>query len=197
MRQPELPQAEAPPSKTRRKKDMHELQDLGERLSELNHGQLQALPLPADLREAIIEFRAMTKHGARRRQLQFIGRLMREVDAEPIREKLRAWDGQSRSAVAEQHRLERWRERLLEDEGALAEYIAAHRGGSEAIDIPHLRTLIRNAREERLREKPPKHFRDLFRELKRIADGGGQAQSAGKLDEDLQQDHGDDGDQHA
>ena len=76
-------------SKTRRKQEMHELQALGERLVELNNRQLQALALPEDLHEAVMDSRAITKHEARRRHLQFIGRLMRSVDAEPIREKLK------------------------------------------------------------------------------------------------------------
>lgn len=169
--------AEPPVSKTRRKKEMHELQALGERLTGLNNGQLAALPMPEDLRDAILDFRGMTKHEARRRQLQYIGRIMREVDAEPIREKLREWDGQSRGAVAAQHRLERWRDRLIEEEAALAEFIAEHRGAAE-LDIQHLRGLIRQAREERAREKPPKHYRELYRELKRIADSAPGSASA-------------------
>lgn len=183
--------SDTPVSKTRRKKEMHELQSLGERLTGLNTGQLAALPMPEDLRDAILDFRGMTKHEARRRQLQYIGRIMRDVDAEPIREKLREWDGQSRGAIAAQHRLERWRDRLIEDDAALAEFIADHRGAAE-LDIQHLRGLVRHAREERLREKPPKHYRELYRELKRIADSAPGIGEAG----DEAQDDGT-GDSHA
>lgn len=160
-----------PVSKTRRKKDMHELQALGERLTALNKSQLDALTLPEDLLDAVLDAHSITKHEARRRHLQFIGRLMRSVDPEPIREKLAEWDGQSSSATAEQHRLERWRERLIEEEGALAEFIEAYRAAQAIIDIQHLRSLIRHVRDDRVRDKPQRHYRELFRELKRISDG--------------------------
>lgn len=157
-------------SKSQRKREMHELQSLGERLTTLNSGQLDTLDLPDKLREAVRASRTITQNGAHRRHLQYIGRLMRLVDADPIREKLREWDGQSRGATVLQHQLERWRDRLMDDDGALSEYLAAHAETTPAgvIDIQHLRTLIRNARDERTREKPLRFFRELFRELKRI-----------------------------
>src|SRR5882672_11328417 len=98
--------AEEKPSKTELKRVMHELQALGERLIGLNPEQ----------HEAVEQARRITKHEARRRQLQYIGRLMRDVDPEPIREKLRAWDGVSIEETARLHRIERWREKLLEDD---------------------------------------------------------------------------------
>lgn len=162
-------------SKTQRKREMHELQELGERLVELNNKQLATLPLPEDLLDAVRDSRTITKHEARRRHLQFIGRLMRNIDPEPIREKLREWDGVSREATAEQHQLERWRMRLLDDEGALAQYIAANQaalGPSGRLDTQQLRVLIRKAQEERELGRAPRYFRELFKELKRIADGG-------------------------
>ncbi len=157
-------------SKSQRKREMHELQALGERLTTLNDSQLVSLDLSDKLRDAVRASHAITQHGARRRHMQFIGRLMRLVDADPIREKLREWDGQSRGATVLQHQLERWRDRLMDDDGALSEYLAAHAKTTPAgvIDIQHLRTLIRNARDERTREKPLRFFRELFRELKRI-----------------------------
>jgi len=157
-------------SKSQRKREMHELQALGERLTTLNEGQIGTLDLSDKLREAVRASRTITQNGARRRHMQYIGRLMRLVDANPIREKLREWDGQSRGATVLQHQLERWRDRLMDDDGALSEYLAAHAETTPAgvIDIQHLRTLIRNARDERTREKPLRYFRELFRELKRI-----------------------------
>src|SRR5207247_1656048 len=109
--------AEEKPSKTARKRAMHELQTLGERLIGLNSEQLAAIALPEDLQDAIERARRITKHEARRRQLQYIGRLMRAVDPEPIREKLKAWDGVSTEETARVHRIERWRElfRALRD----------------------------------------------------------------------------------
>src|SRR4051812_3220741 len=160
-------------SKTQKKREMHDLQELGERLVELNNKQLSELSLDEDLLEAVKETRNITKHEARRRHLQFLGRIMRNIDPAPIREKLGEWDGVSSQATAEQHQLERWRMRLMDDEGALAEYIASYQGAYQqqgrTLDTQQLRTLIRNAREERERGKAPRYFRELFRELKRIA----------------------------
>jgi ribosome-associated protein len=157
-------QDEEKPSKTQRKREMHELQALGARLVELNPEQLAAVGLPDGLRDAVEFARRTTKHEARRRQMQYIGRLMRTVDPEPIREKLKIWDGVSAQHTAEQHRVERWRDRLLEDESAFDELVRTHPG----IDARHLRALARRAREERTAGSPPRAYRELFRALRGI-----------------------------
>jgi ribosome-associated protein len=152
------------PSKTQRKKEMHDLQALGERLVVLNSGQLDAIGLPEDLRSAVAEAARITRHEARRRQMQYIGRLMRDLDAEPIREKMAAWDGVSKQQTAQLHRVERWRERLLAEEAALAEFMREHPGA----DSQRLRSLIRGATAEREAARPPKSYRELFRLLRDI-----------------------------
>ena len=157
-------QAEEKPSKTARKRAMHELQTLGERLVGLNPEQLAAIALPEDLQDAIERARHITRHEARRRQLQYIGRLMRGVDPDPIREKLKIWDGLSTEETARVHRIERWREQLLENDGAIGELVHAH----PRIDTQRLRALVRNAREERSAGKPPRAYRELFRALRDI-----------------------------
>lgn len=78
------------PSKTERKKSMHKLQDLGELLMGLNAGQWQQLELPENLQMALNEAQGISKHGAKRRQLQYIGKLMRQLDADILQEKLAA-----------------------------------------------------------------------------------------------------------
>jgi len=157
-------QDEEKPSKTQRKREMHELQELGVRLVGLNAEQLAAIGLPDDLREAVEFAQRTTKHEARRRQMQYIGRLMRSVDPAPIREKLKIWDGVSAEHTAQQHRVERWRDRLLEDETAVDELVRAHPG----IDVRHLRALARKARSERDSGSPPRAYRELFRALRAI-----------------------------
>jgi len=157
-------QDEEKPSKTERKRAMHELQTLGERLVGLNPEQLAAIALPENLQYAVEQAQRITKHEARRRQLQYIGRLMRAVDPEPIREKLRAWDGVSTEETARVHRIERWRETLLENDGAIGALVHAHPG----IDTQRLRALVRNAREERNAGRPPRAYRELFRALRDI-----------------------------
>jgi len=157
-------QHEEKPSKTQRKRAMHELQALGERLVELNAEQLAAVALPDALREALEQARHITRHEARRRQLQYVGRLMREVDPEPIREKLKTWDGVSVEETARLHRIERWRDRLLEDDDAVAALAETDPG----IDTRRLRALVRRAREERATGRPPRSTRELFRTLRDI-----------------------------
>ena len=149
------------PSKTRRKREMHDLQALGAELVDLNEQQLASIDLPERLLDAVHEAKRTTKHEARRRQLQYIGKLMREVDPEPIRSRLDAWKSVSAEHTARLHAIERWRARLLENESAMTELLREH---PEA-DAARLRTLIRNTAREREQGRPPKSFRELFKAL--------------------------------
>ena len=162
----DTPDFDDPPSKSQRKRDMNALQDIGAELLELNDQQLAGIELPENLRTAVTEARKLRANGARRRQLQYIGKLMRQVDPAPIREKLDGFRSTSAAETARLHRIERWRERLLEDPAAVAEFIAAHPG----TDSQQLRTLIRNTAEQRARGKPPKHFRALFQMIRAVID---------------------------
>lgn len=155
---------DVPISKTRRKQEMHALRDLGQELTQLSTDQLRELDLPEALREAVLEAKRIKSFGAVRRQMQYIGKLMRSVDAEPIRDKLDAWQGNSVRHTAWLHSLERWRARLLENEEALGEMAAA----CPDADLPRLRTLTRNARREQAAGRPPKAFRALFQELRTL-----------------------------
>ena len=149
-RRPSAPGAVAPvaaesattPSKTRRKAVMHELQDLGEALVALDARHLALLAaetkLPERLVDAIAAARTITAWGGRKRQLQYVGKLMREVDPEPIRHRLEAWAHGHHQDTARQHALER------------------------------LRALIARARAERDSGGPPHAYRELFRELKAL-----------------------------
>jgi ribosome-associated protein len=152
------------PSKTQIKKQMHALQELGERLVTLNPDQLLAVGLPDDLHQAVRDAQRIPGRESRRRQLQYIGRLMRDVDPEPIRDKIAAWDGVSREHAAKLHGIERWRGRLLDDEAAIEEFLRERPGA----DSQRLRSLIRNARAERAAAQPPKSYRELYRLLRDI-----------------------------
>ena len=110
-------------SKTRVKQEMHALQKIGERLIELNSNQLKECLLPDTLFEAIIEAKQIRKNGARRRQIQYIGKLMREVDISPIKEKMSTWDGISKEHTAWIYQIERWRKILLEDKDSFYKFI--------------------------------------------------------------------------
>jgi ribosome-associated protein len=166
-------------SKTRRKEAMHALQDIGERLVQLDPKRLTELSLPEVLTEAVLEARRMHKHGARRRQMQFIGKLMRTVDAVPIQEKMDLWNRTGVQHKAWLHLVERWRERLLADDQALAELRFSCPGNPDAHDLQHLRALVRNAREEKRMNKPPRSFRALFHELQQIIPEENSKQGAG------------------
>lgn len=147
---------------------MHALQDIGERLVDLTPAQLAELALPEALAEAVAEARQMRKlDEARRRQMQYLGKLMREVDPEPIRDRLAAWRGIANEHSARLCAVERWRSRLLDDDAAFAELI----GGYPRADLQHLRALARNARRERAANRPPKSFRLLFQELRDLMAG--------------------------
>jgi ribosome-associated protein len=153
---------ELPPSKTKIKKQMHELRDLGEELTELSRDQLAKLDIPDSLRDAIREMSRMKSFGAKRRQLQYIGKLMRDVDPAPIIAKLDTWKGVSQQHIGYMHQIERWRERLMEGDKALSELLVAY----PETDVQHLRTLIRNAIKERDTGKPAKNFREIFQVLR-------------------------------
>lgn len=149
-------------SKSQRKREMTALQDMGAELVKLPRGRLEKLDLPEPLFNALLEAQRLTSHGAIRRQMQYIGKLMRGVESEPIAEQLAAIRGESATAKAQFHALERWRERLIEDDQALTAWLSEHPDA----DVQQLRQLIRNARREAAEGKPPKSSRALFRLLR-------------------------------
>jgi ribosome-associated protein len=151
-----------PPSKTQRKKAMHALQSLGETLLDLPAEQLDRLDLPEALHEAIVDAGRIRSREGRRRQLQYIGRLMRDAEVERIAERLALLQGESEAAKAEFHAIERWRARLPADDAALTEWLTSYPGS----DAQLLRQLIRNARREATEGKPPRASRALFRLLR-------------------------------
>ncbi|MBU6459816.1 MAG: DUF615 domain-containing protein [Proteobacteria bacterium] len=150
-------------SKTQLKKTMLSLQDTGKSLAELSTSRLNQLQLPDTLREAIIAVRHMS-HEARRRQLQYIGKLMRQIDVTPIREKLTAWAGDNQEEAARFHMMERWRDKLIHDDAATQDFIQLY----PSTNIQQLRNLIRNSRQETQKEAPPKNSRLLFRYIREI-----------------------------
>ncbi len=153
-------------SRTKKKEHVEELQKLGAALVALAPAQLAALAIPAELLAAVREAQRITSHEAKRRQLQFIGKVMRRIDPEPVRAALATMVGRSAAARAQQKRLESWRERLIGDESALTEYAQEH----PAADLQALRALIRNARKEIAEAKPPRAQRELFRLIRQSSE---------------------------
>jgi len=151
-------------SKTRRKKQMHELQHVGAQLVALSADELARIRMPESLREAIEDARRFTRHEARRRQLQYIGRIMRDIDAGPIAEQLAALKAPSRRQTALFHVAERWRQELLAEDAAMERFVKEF---PEA-DPHRIRAMVDEAREEKRAAQPPRRFRELFHVLSAI-----------------------------
>lgn len=155
-------------SRTALKKEMEALQELGVHILELSDKYLTRIPLEGKLAEAIQEARGMKHREGRRRQLQFIGKLMR--DAENIDEIKAAYErvmniGMEQNKI--QHQTEQWRDRLLTGENdALQAFVTEFPDA----DIQHLRQLIRNAQREHSQQKPPASARKLFRFIRELMD---------------------------
>ena len=151
-------------SKTQRKREMQALQDLGEELVALGTDKLAELDLPTRLLDAVLEAKRISKFGGLRRQMQYVGRLMRESDADAIRSQLDVGKGNSVAETARLHAIERWRTRLIGGDLALGELLDQY----PRADAQRLRTLIRNVKREAEAKKPPRSFRELFHELREI-----------------------------
>jgi ribosome-associated protein len=151
-------------SKTRRKRRMIDLQDVGAALVKLSTEQLARLDLPESLREAVLECKRFSKHEAVRRQIQYIGRLMREIDPAPIAEQLASIEAPSRKQTALLHLSEKWRDEILRDPAAADRFAREF----PQADAPKLRALAAAAAEERRGAKAPKHFRELFHAINTV-----------------------------
>ncbi|MBU6950001.1 MULTISPECIES: ribosome biogenesis factor YjgA [unclassified Hahella] len=156
-----------PPSKSSRKRAMEALQQLGKRLTELKADQLSQLSLTDRLLDAIHTYNKIGSHEAKRRQLQFIGKLMRDVDEEELRSFLDKFDQGSVQQAAEHHRLERWRESLIsEGDQAVTEFMNQYPN----TEAQHLRQLIRAAQKDITENKNRGAAKKLYRYLKEVVD---------------------------
>jgi len=153
------------PSKSELKRQGRELQHRGDELGALPPVELDALDLPDDLRDAVIEGRRITAHGARVRQRLYIGKLLRRIDVEPIRAALARRAEIDRQRVRREHVIEEWRGRLLADEAAAWTELG---GRVPPGDLQQLRSLVRQARAERDAARPPAAARQLFRRLREL-----------------------------
>ena len=165
-------QAEIPerPSKSQRKRDMAALQDIGAELVMLSADHLAQIELPERLLTAVVDARRISNFEGRRRQMQFIGKLMREIDPSPIRARLDLLSGATRESVTQQRLVERWRERLLAEDDALTLFAAEYVG----CDLQHLRSLIASVKRDRTLNRTPKNYREIFRTIREIVGAGGE-----------------------
>ena len=164
MYDPEYEQP-AKPSKTRRKRDVEALQELGSELLEFSEEVLHQLNLPGNLLDAVLEAKKIHSHGARRRQLQYIGKLMRDIDPTPLRAAIAAREHQQEIHTQAFHLLEELRDALiLQGDSALGTVLEHF----PLADRQHLRKLARQARREHDEHQPPKTSRRLFRYLREL-----------------------------
>jgi ribosome-associated protein len=182
-------------SRSENRRNALEVLALGEQLVGLTPAQLAKLPIPEDLMPHIEYTKRITSHGARKRQLAFLAKHMRrETDAtlQAIRDVLDVSSEVSRREVAQMHRVEQWRDRLIaQGDQALGEFVAAFPDA----DRQQLRTLVRNAVAEKAKNKPPRAFRELFQVLRGLVLAGSGAALAADGDsdaDDLIQDDADD-----
>lgn len=171
------------PSKSALKRQMHDLQALGEELTRLPDSRIAPLNLPENLLDALAEFHRTRSFEGKRRQLQYVGKLMRHVDADPVREAVAAFKLGSALDTLRLHEAERWREELLTDDNALTRWMAEH----PSTEAQALRSLVRAARKDRTAATPEQRhgraYRDLFQLIKATL-----AQAAAAPDADDEED---------
>lgn len=151
-----------PPSKSEIKRQMLALQALGERLVGLPDNQLAKIPMPEQLSDTVYRARGITKRGGLRRELQYIGKVMRSIDITPIEQALEQLDQASQSNTDKFHALEQWRERLLHSPEALTEFLSLY----PDCDSQLLRQLVRNHGRAKNDAQKQKAYRQLFKLIK-------------------------------
>lgn len=158
------------PSKSQVKRDMLALQELGKQIVELSTDRVKQLPLSEKLLEAVLQAQRTTSREGRRRQIHYVGKLMRDAPAEQIRQQMDTWANGSRQETAHMHAIERDRDRLIADDAALTPWLNAH----PDVDVQAIRSLIRAARSEQKKneallpgqEPQRKHYRALYQAIK-------------------------------
>ncbi len=149
-------------SKTQKKQEANALQALGTQLTELSEEQLHNIQLPATLLDAILSAQKIHQHGGRKRQLQYIGKLMRDIDPEPVKQAIQEIQLQHKRDSAQLHQIEDWRDQLLQHSATIMDDLLTR---FPDLDIQHIRQLVRNADKESRQQKPPKSARALFKYL--------------------------------
>ena len=154
-------------SKSQVKRECLDLQELGEAMSKLEPSALDRIPMDEKIRDAIITIRKLKKGSALKRQVQYVGKLLRNTDFEPIRDAYEKVVNHYREDVKQFHRLENWRDRLVEEgDKALGELLDE----MPQLDRQHLRQLIRQANKEKQKNKPPKSSREIFKYLRQVSE---------------------------
>ncbi len=158
-----LDDAENSISKSQKKRNMLALQSVGAELVLLSTDVIAKLDLPDELRVAVLDAKRIpgSKHGGNKRQMQYIGRLMREVDPAPILVQLQALKAPNQKQTAQHHLAERWRERMLADATSIAAFVREFPEAEQAI----LEKYLVDAKDDHAKQRPPKNFRLLYQTL--------------------------------
>lgn len=145
-------------SKTQLKKEADDVQTLGVEIAQLPKQKITSLSLPDDAKEAIIFYQHIKKNSAKRRQAQYIGKILRGLDLSQVNEELNVIKNISKLRIKLEHEAERWREKLISSPAALDEFINQYQP-----DVSNLNQTISNARKESLADKKSKNYRNLYR----------------------------------
>ncbi|WP_343792582.1 ribosome biogenesis factor YjgA [Dokdonella soli] len=168
MHEDELHDETLEPSRSQLRRDALDIFKLAEALAALGDADLARVPLDEDLHGEVLRTRAVTSHIARKRQTQFLAKQLRKLgddEIKLIRDALSTDRDKAHRETAAMHRIETWRDRLLEEgDDALGELLAL----VPSADRQRLRQLVRNVKAERERNKPPHAYRELFRELREL-----------------------------
>jgi ribosome-associated protein len=158
-----LDPAENSISKSQKKRNMIALQSVGEELVALSADVINKMDLPDELRVAILDAKRIpnSKHGGNKRQMQYIGRLMREVDPAPILAQLQALKAPNQKQTAQHHLAERWRERMLADATSIAAFVREFPEADQTV----LEKYLAAAKDDHAKQRPPKNFRLLYQTL--------------------------------
>lgn len=154
-------------SRSQIKREMIALQQMGEQLADLSDAQIKAIDMPDELRKAVLSVKKVKSHGAKKRQLKFIGGLMRKVDISPINEALYELERGRSVQVAEFHMIEKLRDELIKGNDDIIEDVV---GKYPEADRQKMRQLVRNSRKELHENKPPKSSRILFKYIRKLAE---------------------------
>jgi ribosome-associated protein len=154
------------PSRNELKKTMQDLQELGEAVASLPVDRLDKLKIDERLRDAIDELRRTKSFEGKRRQIQYIGKLMKHENPEPLREAVASFRVGSATDTLALHQAEYWRDQLLAGDDALANWVKEY----PATDVQQMRSLVRAARKEKLEpgERHGRAYRDLFKLVKEL-----------------------------
>lgn len=157
------PDIDSAPSKSQLKRNMKEFQELAKKLVDAPLDLLKKINMEEVLSNAVLLARRLGKNSSKRRQLQYIGRLLSQTDTDAIKQLLNTYNLQQQNSNNAFHDIEKWRDKLIrEGNAALNELIEKHQN----LDRQHLWQLIRNAQKEESQQKPPTSSRAIFSYLK-------------------------------